>query len=497
MKKIFFVIFSLLLLSSAYAIPQTFNIHGKLTDSSGSVLSGTHNMTFKIWGGVTGGSELWSSANISVTTDSGGVYNVILNEIDLDFSGIYYLGVTVGADSEMSPRVNLTSTPYTFRANDSDYLNGQPGTYYLDDTNETDGVAALESANVSTNLRIDDVNATFLAENTSIWNYFGSFYLKTEIEGMNTTLTNEDTLLNERADNLNSSKLWVGESFGGDVTGTYDATVVNQGFNQTTDLETINSSTLHLNQDNWYDDSNGWINWDGDSNEFNESKLSTIYYDASDSQAIAGTVDGGTLADTQHSDGNYDSVTFNFSEDSGSPGLDFRMNFTGIEDFNRGVIRYRTSSLAGDYPIIQLWSYCILAWEDYPPLAESLTFATITQPVFDISCHIQDEITQMRLYKASNGNTNNHYFVDWIAISKGYGTPSGEEIDPHSVHRDGTSTLTADWDAGDFGITAKTFNGSNLTIGTSATPANITMYSPDGTEWSCGVSNDGSWECSN
>ena len=39
----------LFLISLVSAIPQTFNIHGKLTDSSGTALSGTYNMTFKIY----------------------------------------------------------------------------------------------------------------------------------------------------------------------------------------------------------------------------------------------------------------------------------------------------------------------------------------------------------------------------------------------------------------------------------------------------------------
>ncbi len=37
---------------------------------------------------------------------------------------------------------------------------------------------------------------------------------------------------------------------------------------------------------------------------------------------------------------------------------------------------------------------------------------------------------------------------------------------------------------------------SNLIIGTSISPQNLTMYSADGTAWSCGVLNNGSWVCS-
>jgi len=98
-------------------------------------------------------------------------------------------------------------------------------------------------------------------------------------------------------------------------------------------------------------------------------------------------------------------------------------------------MRYKTNSLAGAYPIIQMWNYDLNSWEDYPSMAESLTFATITQPVFDWSDHISGGVAQMRIYKASNGNTNNHYYVDWLSVAKGYGTPSGEEIDPYSFHK--------------------------------------------------------------
>jgi len=208
-----------------------------------------------------------------------------------------------------------------------------------------------------------------------------------------------------------------------------------------------------------------WNIFDGYSLTFNESKLETIYYNATQSEAIVGTIDGGTLEDTKHSDGKYNGLTFNFSEEAGSPGLDLRINFTGIEDFNRGVMRYKTSNLAGDYPLIQMWNYDNEVWEDYPPVGESSSFATITQPVFDSSDHVSGNVAQMRIYKSANGNTNNHYYVDWIAIAKGYGTPSGEEVDPYSWHRgeggeSGNFTTTGN-------VSANHFIVSN---GTSSTP---------------------------
>ena len=100
----------------ALAIPQTFNINGKLTDTTNSPLSGTYTFNFSIYSAATGGTHLWTSNAMSVTTDSNGIYNVILNSINLEFADQYYLGIKVGTDAEMSPRLNLTSSPYAFRA---------------------------------------------------------------------------------------------------------------------------------------------------------------------------------------------------------------------------------------------------------------------------------------------------------------------------------------------------------------------------------------------
>ena len=226
--------------------------------------------------------------------------------------------------------------------------------------------------------------------------------------------------------------------------------------------------SLHLNQDNWNGDE--WITYTEPNFIFNESKLSTTYYNATQSESIVGTIDGGSLEDTQHQDGKYDGNTFNFSEKAGSPGLDLRINFTGIDSFNQGVMRYKTSSLSGLYPIIQMWNYDDGVWEDYPSVSESKSFATIEQPVFDYSDHVQDGVAQMRIYKASNGNTNNHYYIDWIAIAKGYGTPAGEEVDPYSWHRNSvdsgnfntTGNVTADNFFKDTGESVAYMNYENI-----------------------------------
>ena len=109
-----------LMASFAFAVPNTLTFSGRLTDASGNALTGTYSFNYSIYDSYVNGTLLWNKTNISVTTDSDGIYDVVLENVNLNFSDQYYVGMTVGSDSEMTPRTNLTSVPYTFRANISD-----------------------------------------------------------------------------------------------------------------------------------------------------------------------------------------------------------------------------------------------------------------------------------------------------------------------------------------------------------------------------------------
>ena len=108
--------------SASGPIPQSINLHGKLTNSTGSAVNGTYNMTFRIYDAADGGVLKWTSVNNSVVVDSNGVYSHILNPVNISFKGDYYLGVQINNESEMTPLINLTSTPYSYRANITDNL---------------------------------------------------------------------------------------------------------------------------------------------------------------------------------------------------------------------------------------------------------------------------------------------------------------------------------------------------------------------------------------
>ena len=150
-KKLFFMIILFLLLSAFVfaAVPQTFNIQGRLTDDSDSVLSGNYNMSFGIYNVASGGSKLWEQ-NMTVTTDSRGIYNVVLSGIDIELDDQLYLGVAVGTDAEMTPRINLTSAPYSLTTsglasviNLSHNVSIDSGTLFIDTTTNRVGIGTI------------------------------------------------------------------------------------------------------------------------------------------------------------------------------------------------------------------------------------------------------------------------------------------------------------------------------------------------------------------
>jgi hypothetical protein len=102
--------------SFSQTIPQTLNYQGILKDGSGVILpDGSYSLTFKLYNAASGGSALWTETK-SVTVQDGVFATQLGNttQINLPFTEGYYLGVTVAAGSELTPRFPLSSVPYSF-----------------------------------------------------------------------------------------------------------------------------------------------------------------------------------------------------------------------------------------------------------------------------------------------------------------------------------------------------------------------------------------------
>jgi hypothetical protein len=102
----------------------TIAYQGRLADANGSPLTGTYNMIFRLYDAASGGTPLWTeqwtgSNGVKV---SDGLFNVMLGSLTpiptslvTDHSSLF-LGITVGTDDEMTPRVQLGSVPFAVQA---------------------------------------------------------------------------------------------------------------------------------------------------------------------------------------------------------------------------------------------------------------------------------------------------------------------------------------------------------------------------------------------
>jgi uncharacterized protein involved in tellurium resistance len=181
-------------------------------------------------------------------------------------------------------------------------------------------------------------------------------------------------------------------------------------------------------------------------------ELITDYFNATTLQVVTGTGQG-DIGDLQ----TYNGVAYNVSEASSD--LDFQLNFTGVTGLNQFIIRYNTIATETDALTIALWDYDDSDWEQYGTLTTTGGVYTIKElGVFDESGHLSGGKVMMKLSTTNIGARTDKWNFDWIVVGDGIGTPSSNEIDPLSIHRDGMIPLTGNWNAGDYNISATNIN---------------------------------------
>lgn len=112
------------------AINPQINFQGKLTNPDGTnVADGSYSIMFSLYSVASGGTAVWSETQTGVSVSSG-VFQVSLGSITALPGGVnfasspLYLGVKVGSDAEMTPRIQFTAAPYAFNASNADNLGG-------------------------------------------------------------------------------------------------------------------------------------------------------------------------------------------------------------------------------------------------------------------------------------------------------------------------------------------------------------------------------------
>jgi hypothetical protein len=107
---------------AAAAIPRTFSYQGTLRDKDGKLLNGSFKITLKLYNVVTGGSALYTEVFDPVVVRSG-VFSVVVGDkagntipANLFDNAQLFLGISVGADSELLPRQRLHPVPWAMQA---------------------------------------------------------------------------------------------------------------------------------------------------------------------------------------------------------------------------------------------------------------------------------------------------------------------------------------------------------------------------------------------
>jgi hypothetical protein len=130
----------------AAEVPQAINYQGRLTDASGDpIADGAQLIKFIIYDAPTGGTDLWTTP-FEVVDVADGLFSVqlgaspwpILPDDMFANDTALFLGITVGANPEITPRVKLTSVAFAYqalRADTSAYalaIPNQPGITFLE-----------------------------------------------------------------------------------------------------------------------------------------------------------------------------------------------------------------------------------------------------------------------------------------------------------------------------------------------------------------------------
>jgi hypothetical protein len=136
------------------APPEKITFQGRLTDAAGQPVTGTVDLTFKLYDG---GGAVWSETQSVAVT--GGGYSVQLGDVtpfgSLDFDDAYMLGITVEEDAEMTPRLALGASPYALRAK---YVTN--GVYTSGSYADPAWVASLAGSKISGNIAGSAANVT-------------------------------------------------------------------------------------------------------------------------------------------------------------------------------------------------------------------------------------------------------------------------------------------------------------------------------------------------
>src|SRR5579859_667515 len=134
--------------NSQAIVPRLIKFSGVLRDILGHPMTGPLDVTFALYDKEAGGDPLWYETQ-TVQADQLGRYTALVGAmhtdglpVELFTSGeAHWLGIQVGHEQELQPRVLLVSVPYALKAGDAETLGGKPASAYMLSDSQSTGTS--------------------------------------------------------------------------------------------------------------------------------------------------------------------------------------------------------------------------------------------------------------------------------------------------------------------------------------------------------------------
>jgi hypothetical protein len=112
----FVLLLCLVSLQALAQIPEIITYQAQIVNSNGVIIpDGNYEMTFKLYNSETGGTALWTETQtLGVANGVVDVHLGFTNQLNIDFSQMLWLGITIEQGGELNPRTILTSSPFSF-----------------------------------------------------------------------------------------------------------------------------------------------------------------------------------------------------------------------------------------------------------------------------------------------------------------------------------------------------------------------------------------------
>jgi hypothetical protein len=153
---------------TALTRPNRFlSFQGRITSNVGNPITSATNVVFKLYDASSGGTNLWDSGTCSITPDQDGIFSTLLGsscgaEIASSVfseNAAVWVGVTVGADAEATPRIQIATVAYALN---SETLQGFPAGTGTSTIPYINSAGTLVLANASPKLQ--STSGTFAVE---------------------------------------------------------------------------------------------------------------------------------------------------------------------------------------------------------------------------------------------------------------------------------------------------------------------------------------------